>query len=152
MHNEPHRIDTGALPHGLRVLVADDNPAHLWDVNELLGRLGITAALAGDGAEAVALAAVGDYDLILLDLQMPVLDGLGAARQIRQFEQAQSQARTPMLAYTSQAIDVRVLRDCGLDGVLDKPCSAVTLRQCLQRWCAAPAHRGGGFDRIATAG
>jgi CheY-like chemotaxis protein len=125
------------LARVLRVLVADDNPANLGDARELLGRWGITPMLAADGAEAVALACQAGFDLILMDLQMPVLDGLAATKQIRLFEREQSRARTPVLAYTSYAIDARILRDCGIDGVLEKPCSPSALQGCLSHWCAS---------------
>jgi hypothetical protein len=130
------------FPVGPRVLVVDDNPSNLGDACEALESWGIVPMLAADGAEAVALAAVHDFDLILMDLQMPVLDGLAATRQIRTHEQEHARPRAPVLAYTSRAVEARLLRLCGLDGVLDKPCSAQALQQCLLRWCAA----GSGFD------
>jgi two-component system sensor histidine kinase/response regulator len=83
----------------------------------------------------LAAAQAQAFDLILMDLQMPVLDGLGATKRIRVFEQERSAARVPVLAYTYCAFDRQLLRDCGLDGVLDKPCSARALRDCLQRFC-----------------
>ena len=119
-----------------RVLVVDDNPSSLRDACELLGCWGIEPTLATDGTEAVALACGGDFDLILMDLQMPVLDGLGATKQIRNYEHRQSCARSPVVAYTSCVLEEDVLRDCGVDGVLLKPCSASALRECLLRWCA----------------
>ena len=67
---------------------------------------------------------------------MPVLDGLGATKRIRAAEHERSAARVPVLAYTGYALDGKLLRDCGLDGVLDKPCSAQALQDCLGRWCA----------------
>jgi CheY-like chemotaxis protein len=67
---------------------------------------------------------------------MPVLDGLGATKRIRVIERERSAARVPVLAYTSHAVGRDLLRDCGLDGVLDKPCSAQALQECLVRWCA----------------
>jgi two-component system, sensor histidine kinase and response regulator len=125
------------FPKGLRVLVADDNPCNLGQARELLGCWGITPMLAADGAEAVSLACKRGFDLILMDLQMPVLDGLAATKQIRSFEVEQSCSRTPVLAYTSHSVDERLLRQCGLDGVLEKPCSAQVLQACLLRWCAS---------------
>jgi CheY-like chemotaxis protein len=122
------------LPIGLRVLVADDNPSHLAHARDMLSAWGITPMVAADGAEAVTLACKRGFDLILMDLQMPVLDGLAATKQIRHFEFEQSSARTPVLAYTSHAVDEGLLRHCGLDGVLEKPCNADVLRACLLRW------------------
>jgi CheY-like chemotaxis protein len=121
---------------GLSVLVVDDDPANLEFANDSLRTLGITPTLAEDGAEAVALAGARTFDLILMDLQMPVLDGLSATKRIRADERERAAARVPVLAYTGCALDGRLLRDCGLDGVLNKPCSARALQDCLLRWCA----------------
>jgi CheY-like chemotaxis protein len=136
-----------ALRRHPRVLVVDDNPSNLGQACELLERWGITPALAADGAEAVALAVVLEFDLILMDLQMPVLDGLAATKQIRAHELARSLARASVVAYTSHPLDDDVLRACGVDGVLEKPCSAQTIQECLLRWCA-PADS---LDREALA-
>jgi CheY-like chemotaxis protein len=116
-----------------RVLVVDDDPLDVGCACELLGYWGITPTLAADGAKAVALACGGGFDLILMDLQMPVLDGLAATKQIRLYEHQHLCVRAPVLAYTSCVLDDDVLRDCGVDGVLAKPCSASSLQECLLR-------------------
>lgn len=122
-----------------RVLVVDDNPVHRILTSEMLALLGIEALLAVDGREAVALACKRPLALILMDLQMPVLDGLGATRQIRRFELEQDRPRVPIVAYTSGAYGSgrMSLQDFGLDGVLAKPCEAHELHECLLRWCPA---------------
>ena len=121
---------------GLSVLVVDDDPSNLECADDLLRGLGITPTLAEDGAKAVALAGARTFDLILMDLQMPLLDGLAATKRIRADEHERSAARVPVLAYTGCALDGKLLRDCGLDGVLGKPCTARALQDCLLRWCA----------------
>jgi two-component system, sensor histidine kinase and response regulator len=120
---------------GLRVLVADDNPGFQNDVRELLAFMGATVLLAADGAQAVALARGNNIDLVLMDLQMPVLDGLGATMQIRQHEREDLSARVAVVAYTSNSADSRLMRDCGVDAVLDKPCTEESLHECVARWC-----------------
>ena len=135
MHPSDFRV--GQAPSALHVLVVDDSPSNLADACALFSGLGITPILATDGAEAVALARECELDLILMDLQMPVLDGLGATKQIRAAERERCRSRAPVLAYTSCVLDSDVLRQCGLDGVLEKPCSAVALQECLRRWCSA---------------
>jgi CheY-like chemotaxis protein len=119
-----------------RVLVVDDNPVHRMLTSEMLALWGIQALLAEDGSEAVALACERPLALILMDMQMPVLDGLGATRQIRAFERERGRARVPIVAYTSGAYGGRMwLQDFGLDGLLAKPCEAHELHECLRRWC-----------------
>jgi CheY-like chemotaxis protein len=119
-----------------RVLVVDDDLVNLVLASEVLSQAGVEALLAGDGAEAVALANELDFDLILMDLQMPVLDGFAATRQIRHFERTNARARVPVVAYTSSVdTDPLRLQDCGIDAVLDKPCDPHALRACVSRWC-----------------
>lgn len=127
------------VPSGLRVLVADDNPANLEEACALLEQCGVAALSAVDGVQAVALARAHDFDLILMDLQMPVLDGLAATMDIRVRERARGRPRVPVLAYTMTPLGDDLLRACGIDGVLDKPCSIGALREALQRWCHAEA-------------
>lgn len=149
MHSAAFR--NGQPPRELRVMVVDDNPSCLADACELLSRWGITPILAADGAEAVSIARNRDLDLILMDLQMPILDGLAATRQIRAGERERSCTRAPVLAYTSRAPDGDVLRRCGLDGVLEKPCSSQALQDCLHRWCGARCGPDEGIDVLDEA-
>ena len=123
------------LPGSLRILVADDDPDCLENTCAQLRRWGLSSQSAVDGVQAVALARMQDFDLILMDLQMPVMDGLAATKQIRALEQTRSHPRTPVLAYTSCALGDELLQHCGVDGVLNKPCSAEALLDCLLRWC-----------------
>ena len=120
---------------GLRVLVADDNPVNLMLVSELMECRGIVPLLAADGAEALALACELSFDIILMDLQMPVLDGLAATARIRRFEDLYSRLHTPVVAYSSMNIAKALLSHHGLDGTLSKPCSDDELEECLVRWC-----------------
>jgi len=135
---------------GLSVMVVDDNPSHLMKASELLEQCGISALLASDGDDAVYLACERSFDIILMDLQMPVLDGLQATLRIRQFETAHSRRRTPVVAYSTSNVSKTLLADCGLDGRLGKPFNTPELEACLLQWCEgfqpwsgsadAPAH------------
>ena len=122
----------------LRVLVVDDDPVNLMVAAEMLSSLGIEPLLAENGAQAVALAGDLPLNLILMDLQMPVLDGLGATRQIRRVEAAHSRLRVPVVAYTTHSLVEPLLREHGFDGTLEKPCAMQALQDCLLRWC--PLH------------
>jgi CheY-like chemotaxis protein len=125
-----------ALPYRPRVLVVDDCAVNQLAVSALLWRWGITPLIAGDGAEALALASCHDFDLILMDLQMPILDGLTATKQLRRFELENARARVPVVAYTSSVMvgNEALFKACGIDATLEKPCSAESLEQCLARW------------------
>jgi CheY-like chemotaxis protein len=120
---------------GPRVLVADDNPDFQDTVGELLACMGARVLLAANGAQAVSLARGNTVDLVLMDLQMPVLDGLGATLQIRRDELDNQWARVPVVAFSSSSPDSGLLRQCGFDGALYKPCTEEDLRECICRWC-----------------
>jgi len=125
------------FPDRPRILVVDDCPVNQLLLAALLWRWGITPLVAADGAEAVALACGQDFDLILMDLQMPVLDGLTATRQLRRFELEHARPRAPVVAYTSTLLGANepLLRACGIDASLEKPCNSQLLEKCLTRWC-----------------
>jgi len=130
----------------VRVLVVDDNPVNLMVISTLLESRGLAPMLAADGAEAVALACELQFDVILMDLQMPVLDGLEATSAIRHFETHHSRPAVPVVAYSSNCPGAGVLATRGLNGSLAKPCGDQELEDCLVRWCptyrSAPAVHG----------
>ena len=159
---QPGLIDTAlpsAIGHvidGRYVLVVDDNPVNLMTASALLTSFSIVPVVAADGAEAVALAAELQLELIMMDLQMPVLDGMSATRQIRQAELQMKRKRVPVVAYTTSAPSAQSLQHCGLDGKLEKPCDDRALRLCLERWCPhllspsnAAAHGSGQYPNAA---
>ena len=125
------------FPGRPRVMLADDEPVNHFAIEALLWLRGIRPIHAADGAEAVALACDNHFDLILMDIQMPILDGLNAAAHIRRHERAHGHPSAPIVAYTSSALAhaPEKLRAFGIDGSLAKPCTAVSLEHCLARWC-----------------
>ena len=123
----------------VRVLVVDDNPANLMLISALMESRGLVPVLAADGAEAVTLACELHFDLILMDLQMPILDGLGATSAIRRFETYSSRPAVPVVAYSSASPGAGVLATHGLNGSLTKPCGDQDLEDCLVQWC--PTYR-----------
>ncbi|MCA8907646.1 MAG: response regulator, partial [Rhodospirillaceae bacterium] len=108
-----------AVPKGLRVLAAEDNPTNQVVVRHMLERFGCIVDLAGNGREAVDAVAARPYDFVLMDVSMPVMDGMEAAGLIR----AQHGARPPIIGYTAHAMmdDRRRFREAGMDAVLAKP-------------------------------
>ncbi|MDP3085994.1 MAG: response regulator [Rubrivivax sp.] len=123
----------------VRVLVADDNPVNLMMISALMESRGLVPVLAADGAEAVALACELQFDLILMDLQMPILDGLGATAAIRRFENTCSRSAVPVLAYSNALPGAGLIAAHGMNGSLAKPCEDHELEDCLVRWC--PTYR-----------
>ena len=112
----------GALA-GLKVLVVEDNPTNQMIAARLLETLGANAALADDGLAGVDAAASGLYDLILMDIQMPGIDGLEAARRIRALPDPIG--RTPIIALTANVMSHQksAYLASGMDGVVAKPLS-----------------------------
>jgi CheY-like chemotaxis protein len=120
----------------LEVLVVDDSPLNLLAAIDLLSHFGITPITACNGAEALALAQGRPFDLILMDVSMPIMDGLEAAQQLRQREiENPERPRTTIVAYTSgKLLEDRALQvRAGFDGAIRKPCSAPEMEACLLR-------------------
>ena len=116
------------------VLAVDDTPANLHLLRELLKEFGVTVFTAKDGAEALSLCEQHDFDLIFMDIQMPVMDGLETTRRIRQQEQGCK--RTPIVALTAHAMtDQKTeLLLAGLDDYMSKPIGEAQLLHILNRW------------------
>ena len=110
----------------LRILLAEDNAINQEVAKALLGRRGHLVDVVGDGRAAVAAALAEDYDVVLMDLQMPVLDGLDAAREIRA---GRPGARPRIIALTANVLDGERERclSGGMDGYLAKPFAAADL-------------------------
>ena len=119
-----------------RVLLAEDNLINQEVARELLQAVGMQVDLANDGKEAVNLAAEHDYDLVLMDMQMPVMDGLDAARALRAMPR---HARTPILAMTANAFgdDRLACLAAGMDDHIAKPVDPELLYGMLCRWLPA---------------
>ncbi len=109
---------------GLKVLLAEDNEVNQMVAAELLRQAGASCTIASDGTEAIEKALNGDYDVILMDCQMPVIDGFEATRQIRQAEARDPlKKHRPIVALTANAIkgDRELCIDAGMDGYVTKP-------------------------------
>jgi signal transduction histidine kinase/CheY-like chemotaxis protein len=129
--------------HSHRILLAEDNVVNEKVARRFLQKLGYSVDVAHNGRAAVQAWASGGYDLILMDCQMPELDGYQATREIRNRENGAS--RIPIVALTAHAMkddDVKC-RTAGMDGHLAKPLDREQLRQCLARFLrVAPPARG----------
>jgi CheY-like chemotaxis protein len=123
---------------GVRVLVVEDNATNRMIATKLLESLGANVATAADGYLGVEAAAKGGFDLILMDVQMPGIDGLEAARRIRAL--GGEAAATPIVALTANVLahQRRAYLDAGMDGVVGKPISPGVLLREIARISAAP--------------
>jgi PAS domain S-box-containing protein len=119
----------------LRVLVADDHPTNLKVIELILGAAGCELVQVENGALAVEAFKTQTFDVVLMDLQMPVMDGLSAIAAIRAWESAQGRAPSPILALSANALPehVEATRTAGADGHLAKPLTASALFDALDR-------------------
>ncbi|HYW46745.1 MAG TPA: response regulator, partial [Bryobacteraceae bacterium] len=106
----------------IAILLAEDNPVNQQVVMRLLQRRGHSVTVAGNGREAVAMASARPFDIILMDVQMPEMDGLEAAHRIRE-AQGVSGVYVPIIAMTACAMagDRKKCLDAGMDGYVTKP-------------------------------
>jgi len=116
----------------LRVLVAEDNSINQLVARKSLERMGHRVTIASDGREAVGHAARADFDVVLMDLQMPVMDGIEAAGKIRQLPGRRG--RLPIFAMTGHVMDEsrRACAEAGVNGFIPKPFDLLTLRDTLE--------------------
>ena len=121
-----------------QVLLAEDGCDNQRLIGAYLQRAGLQATVVGDGQQAVASVLAGRFDLVLMDIQMPVLDGAGALAQLRA-----AGWRGPVIALTANvmASDVADYRALGFDDVLAKPLQHQRFYDTLARWLPAPASR-----------
>ncbi len=133
------------------VLVADDNPVNRLLAMELVARLGLRAEGAEDGDEALAMIARSRPRIVLMDVSMPVLDGLSATRRLRERERAEGLPRLPVIGLTAHAYaeDRRRCLEAGMDEHLPKPISGDVLAITLDRWLDRPEEGEGGQARSA---
>jgi len=129
-----------SLPVGARVLVVEDNAINQAVVAAMLRKLGLVPVLAADGALGVAALQGGEpAALVLMDVQMPVLDGYAATGRIRAWEAAGGRARLPIVALTADAYEEDRQRclAAGMDDFLAKPVDYRQLQAVLAKWLAA---------------
>ena len=140
VEDEAAAVDDDAR-HDLKILVAEDNEVNRLVITALLAQIGIAPVLAENGAEAVEAWRREDWDAILMDVQMPIMDGIAATRRIRDEEMMMGRGRTPIIALTANAMPHHVdeYRQVGMDGFVSKPIDVRMLLTTLQRVLDASA-------------
>lgn len=139
----------------LKILVAEDNPTNQMVIRALLENIAAQIHCVADGEAAVRAAASEDFDVVLMDVHMPVLSGLDAAKQIRAEEARSSRQRVPIIALTASAMNHQV-QEClaaGMDGHVPKPIEARVLFAALAD-ARSPRHptHGGRADQTRSLG
>lgn len=129
-----HTMEEPPLPSfsGQRILLAEDNPINRTVTAAMLRKLKLEVILAEDGRQAIDAYQKQDFQLVLMDIQMPILNGFEAAMQIRACETASQRPRTPILAFTANVLDdlPQECIDSGMDDYLPKP---IRLEQLVEK-------------------
>ncbi|MCD7725645.1 MAG: response regulator [Clostridiales bacterium] len=128
------------IPQGKRILLVEDNELNREIAEEIIGQTGVAVECAGNGREALErFEKMGEnyYDMIFMDIQMPVMNGYEAAAAIRQLSRADA-ASVPIVAMTANAFaeDIRKSREVGMNEHLTKPLDVEQLLNCLTKWLA----------------
>jgi len=121
---------------GMHILVAEDNIINQKLIYEIIHKLGAELVVANNGEEAVKLYEEGDHDIILMDIQMPVLGGIEAAQKIKELEDKKGLDHTPVIALTANALqgDREKYLDAGMDDYLSKPIDIESLKRILGQY------------------
>jgi len=143
---EPNKLVTRhsaqeQIVHDDRILLVEDNRTNQIVAQGILKKLGYSCEVAEDGQKAVVAVQQQAYDLILMDLQMPVMDGIEATLEIRQLEQSGSVSRSVIIAMTANAMqgDKERCLEAGMDDYLSKPIEPGLLAEKLSHWLPAKA-------------
>ena len=130
------QIEETPVETGPYVLVVEDNPVNQMVAKNMLKKVGARIETAMDGSEAIDLVFEADYDLVLMDVQMPVMGGIEATQLIREREFAEGRRRLPIIALTANAMDEdrQICLSAGMDDFLSKPVRKADLSALLERW------------------
>jgi len=131
------------LPSDFRILVAEDNSISTKVIRGMLRKLNLQPDTASDGAEALRAMKARQYDLVLMDCEMPVLDGFAATEQLRAWEALEHRPRTPIVALTAHILSEHRehAQRVGMDGHLAKPVELSQLRALIEQWVSRKERR-----------
>lgn len=127
------------LPRDFRVLVAEDNSISTKVIRGMLRKLNLEPDTVSNGEEALQALRENHYDLVLMDCEMPVMDGFTATQRLREWEAREQRPRTPVVALTAHILGEHKdrARQCGMDGHIAKPVELSQLRELLGHWVLA---------------
>ena len=126
------------VPSDFRILVAEDNSISTKVIRGMLGKLNLQPDTASNGEEALVAMKAQRYDLVLMDCEMPILDGFSATQQLRAWEVGNQRIRTPVVALTAHILAEHKerARQAGMDGHMAKPVELSQLRDLIEHWVA----------------
>lgn len=129
----------GTQSGNISILIVEDNIVNLSVVQGMLGKAGFNADVATDGVEALEMLTKKQYDLVLMDVQMPRMDGFEATRRIRDARSAVLNHKIPVIAMTAHAMkgDRERCMEAGMDDYISKPLSLQSLREMITKWTYA---------------
>ena len=135
----------------LKVLAAEDNATNQLVLKTIMSTFGLSVDMVADGRLAVEAWAAGQYDLILMDIQMPVMDGIAATRAIRTMERSSGRSRTPIIALSANAMthQVKEYLDAGVDLHVPKPIQIAMLQEALAAAMGGESHAATAEGRAA---
>lgn len=135
----PEKMDAGYASPGLRILLAEDDPSNQFPVQRMLEKAGHVVTLVENGRQAVVSLQDQNFDCILMDIQMPVMDGIEATRLIRTSASSESKRKIPIIALTAYAMsgDRERFLMAGMDDYLAKPVSMADLEKLLAKYSGA---------------
>lgn len=124
------------VPSDFRILVAEDNNISTKVIRGMLGKLNLEPDTASNGEEALRAMKAQRYDLVLMDCEMPILDGFSATQQLRAWEVGTQRIRTPVVALTAHILAEHKerARQAGMDGHMAKPIELSQLRELIEHW------------------
>jgi CheY-like chemotaxis protein len=136
----------------VHILLAEDNPVNQMVATTMLEKYGIKITPAGDGDEAVKQLKQRSFDLVFMDCQMPVMDGYEATEMIRRLESHQHRTRTPIIAFTANAMkgDSEKCLAAGMDDYITKPVRQADMERVLMKWLPQEKRNGEGSDGKPT--
>nr|WP_276583738.1 hybrid sensor histidine kinase/response regulator [Pseudomonas sp. RIT-PI-AD] len=126
------------VPDDFRILVAEDNSISTKVIRGMLSKLNLQPDTASNGEEALEAMKRKPYDLVLMDCEMPVLDGFTATERLREWEALEHRPRTPVVALTAHILAEHKerAREVGMDGHMAKPVELSQLREMIEHWVA----------------